>query len=117
MSQPLVQVKNLSVGFHTDRGDVTAIENVSFNLHPGEILGIVGESGCGKSVTARSIMRLLPEHNSFVSPESEINFEGQNLCKSTDKEMRQIRGNRIAMIFQEPMTALNPVFSIGWQLD
>ncbi len=116
-SEPLVQVKNLSVGFHTDRGDVTAIENVSFNLHPGEILGIVGESGCGKSVTARSIMRLLPEHNSFVSPQSEINFEGQNLCKATDKEMRQIRGNRIAMIFQEPMTALNPVFSIGWQLD
>jgi len=115
--QPLLEVNQLTVGFHTDRGDVTAIEDISFQLMPGEILGIVGESGCGKSVTTKSIMQLLPKYNSFVSDESEILFEGQNLCRLNEREMRAIRGNRIAMIFQEPMTALNPVFSIGWQLD
>ena len=113
----LLAVNNLSVGFHTDRGDVTAIEDVSFEVRAGEILGIVGESGCGKSVTSRSIMRLLPKHNSFIGPRSEINFEGTNLARADEKTMREIRGNRIAMIFQEPMTALNPVFTIGWQLD
>jgi len=114
---PLLAVQNLSVGFHTDRGDVTAIEEVSFEVRAGEILGIVGESGCGKSVTSRAIMRLLPKHNSFLGPESEINFEGTNLARADEKTMRDLRGNRIAMIFQEPMTALNPVFTIGWQLD
>jgi len=113
----LLTVRNLSVGFHTDRGDVTAIEDVSFEVRAGEILGIVGESGCGKSVTSRSIMRLLPKFNSFIVPQSEINFDGVDLTKVNEKTMRSIRGNRIAMIFQEPMTALNPVFTIGWQLD
>ncbi len=116
-SQPLLSVKNLSVGFHTDRGDVTAIEDVSFEVRVGEILGIVGESGCGKSVTSRSIMRLLPKYNSFIGPQSEINFDGRNLAQADEQTMRDIRGDRIAMIFQEPMTALNPVFTIGWQLD
>ena len=115
--QPLLEVKDLSVGFRTDRGNVTAIEDVSFQVRPGEILGIVGESGCGKSVTSRSIMRLLPEHNSFIGQSSEILFEGKNLAHADERTMREIRGNRIAMIFQEPMTALNPVFTIGWQLD
>jgi len=115
--EALLSVKNLSVGFHTDRGDVTAIEEVSFEVRAGEILGIVGESGCGKSVTSRSIMRLLPKYNSFIAPTSEINFAGINLAHADEKTMRDIRGNRIAMIFQEPMTALNPVFTIGWQLD
>lgn len=116
-TEALLSVKNLSVGFHTDRGDVTAIEDVSFEVRAGEILGIVGESGCGKSVTSRSIMRLLPKRNSFIDPQSEINFDGQNLAQADEKTMRSIRGDRIAMIFQEPMTALNPVFTIGWQLD
>ena len=116
-SEALLSVKNLSVGFHTDRGDVTAIEDVSFEVRAGEILGIVGESGCGKSVTSRSIMRLLPKYNSFIGPQSEINFDGKNLAHADEKTMRDIRGDRIAMIFQEPMTALNPVFTIGWQLD
>lgn len=116
-SPPLLEVKNLSVGFRTDRGEVTAIEDVSFQVRPGEILGIVGESGCGKSVTSRSIMRLLPERNSFIGQQSEILFDGANLAHADESTMRDIRGNRIAMIFQEPMTALNPVFTIGWQLD
>ena len=116
-SEAILSVKNLSVGFHTDRGDVTAIEDVSFEVRAGEILGIVGESGCGKSVTSRSIMRLLPKRNSFIAPDSEINFDGKNLAQADEKTMRDIRGDRIAMIFQEPMTALNPVFTIGWQLD
>ncbi|NOZ38680.1 MAG: ABC transporter ATP-binding protein [Planctomycetes bacterium] len=116
-SKALLTVNNLSVGFHTDRGDVTAIEDVSFEVRAGEILGIVGESGCGKSVTGRSIMRLLPKFNSFIDPQSEINFEGINLAQADEKTMRTLRGDRIAMIFQEPMTALNPVFTIGWQLD
>ncbi|MEM8947630.1 MAG: ABC transporter ATP-binding protein, partial [Planctomycetota bacterium] len=116
-SEVILKVSNLSVGFHTDRGDVTAIEDVSFEVRAGEILGIVGESGCGKSVTSRSIMRLLPKRNSFIHPGSEINFDGKNLAQSDEKTMREIRGDRIAMIFQEPMTALNPVFTIGWQLD
>jgi len=116
-SKTLLTVKNLSVGFHTDRGDVTAIEDVSFEVRAGEILGIVGESGCGKSVTSRSIMRLLPKFNSFIDPQSEIIFEGINLAQADEKTMRSLRGDRIAMIFQEPMTALNPVFTIGWQLD
>jgi oligopeptide/dipeptide ABC transporter ATP-binding protein len=113
----LLSVENLTVGFHTDKGDVTAIENISFDLRAGEILGIVGESGCGKSVTSKSIMRLLPEYNSFIDPASQVRFDGMNLCELSDKEMRDVRGNRIAMIFQEPMTALNPVFTIGWQID
>ena len=116
-NEALLTVKNLSVGFRTDRGEVTAIEDVSFEVRAGEILGIVGESGCGKSVTSRSIMRLLPKHNSFIGPQSEINFDGQNLAHADESKMRAIRGDRIAMIFQEPMTALNPVFTIGWQLD
>ena len=116
-SEKILTVKNLSVGFHTDRGDVTAIEDVSFEVRAGEILGIVGESGCGKSVTSRSIMRLLPKFNSFIGPQSEINFDGLNLAQADEKTMRDIRGDRIAMIFQEPMTALNPVFTVGWQLD
>jgi peptide/nickel transport system ATP-binding protein/oligopeptide transport system ATP-binding protein len=96
---------------------VTAVDDVSFELSAGETLGIVGESGCGKSVTSKSIMRLLPKRNSFLKPQSEIMFDGQDLAKLSDREMRAIRGNRIAMIFQEPMTSLNPVFTVGWQLD
>ena len=116
-SRPLLSVHRLSTCFKTERGVVTAVDDVSFDVFVGETLGVVGESGCGKTVTGKSIMRLLPEHLSFFKPESRIEFDGINLATADRKTMREVRGNRIAMIFQEPMTALNPVFTTGWQLD
>ncbi|MFT5525121.1 MAG: ABC-type dipeptide/oligopeptide/nickel transport system ATPase component, partial [Pirellulaceae bacterium] len=115
--EPVLSVRRLSACFRTDRGEVTAVDDVSFDVSAGETLGIVGESGCGKSVTSKSIMRLLPKRNSFLKPHSEILFDGQDLSRLSESEMRLIRGNRIAMIFQEPMTSLNPVFTVGWQLE
>jgi oligopeptide/dipeptide ABC transporter ATP-binding protein len=117
MPEPILKVRNLSTCFRTDRGTVTAVDDVSFDLMPGETLGIVGESGCGKTVTSKSIMRLLPTRTSFFKPGSSIEFEGKNLAFLPESDMRQVRGNRIAMIFQEPMTSLNPVFTVGWQLE
>ncbi len=116
-SDTVLSVRNLRTGFRTDRGPVIAVDGVSFDLYQGECLGIVGESGCGKSVTSKSIMRLLPPRNSFIESGSEVLFEGKNLVEASDREMRDVRGNQIAMIFQEPMTALNPVFTVGWQID
>ncbi len=116
-TKPVLQVEHLSTCFKTDQGVVTAIDDVSFDLYPGETLGIVGESGSGKTVTSKSIMRLLPEHLSFQKEGSVVRFEGKNLVTATEDEMREVRGARVAMIFQEPMTSLNPVFTIGWQLD
>lgn len=116
-TNPVLQVKHLTTGFHTDRGIVTAVDDISFDLFGGETLGIVGESGSGKSVTSKSIMRLLPEPTSLFGSHSQVMFRGQNLIDIDERAMRQVRGNQIAMIFQEPMTALNPVFTIGWQLD
>ena len=114
---PILSLRNLSTSFKTDEGTVTAVDRVSFDLLPGEFLGLVGESGCGKTVCSKSIMRLLPEHTSFFSKESEILFEGHNLAFAPEREMRKVRGARIGMIFQEPMTALNPVFTVGWQIE
>ncbi|MFT5287107.1 MAG: oligopeptide/dipeptide ABC transporter ATP-binding protein [Planctomycetota bacterium] len=114
---PILQVQNLTTSFRTDDGILTAINDVSIDVYPGETLGIVGESGCGKSVTSKSIMRLLPEATSIISPESKIMFDGMNLAHVKESSMRKVRGARIAMIFQEPMTSLNPVFTIGWQLN
>jgi oligopeptide/dipeptide ABC transporter ATP-binding protein len=114
---PILSLRNLSTHFKTDDGTVTAVDRVSFDLYPGEFLGLVGESGCGKTVCSKSIMRLLPEHTSSFSPESEILFEGRNLAFAPERELRKIRGARIGMIFQEPMTALNPVFTVGWQIE
>ncbi len=112
-----LSVQQLTTSFRSDDGLVTAISNASFDLYKGEALGLVGESGCGKSVTSKSIMRLLPEHNTRYGSDSKVMLGNDDLMKFSNRQMRQIRGDRIAMIFQEPMTALNPVFTVGWQLD
>lgn len=115
MSDALLSVNNLITEFDTDEGRVRAVDDISFSVQPGETLGIVGESGCGKSVTALSIMRLLPQPMGQVVG-GEIRLEGQDLSKLELSEMEKIRGNKIGMVFQEPMTALNPVHTIGRQL-
>jgi len=111
----LLEIKNLRTYFYTEEGVVRAVDGVSWDLDEGETLGLVGESGSGKSVTAMSILRLIPRPPGRIV-EGEIMFEGQNLVDLTDEELRHIRGNRIAMVFQEPMTSLNPVLTIGEQL-
>jgi peptide/nickel transport system ATP-binding protein len=115
VSKTLLQIKNLVTGFDTDEGHVTAVDGVSINLKAGETLGIVGESGCGKSVTALSIMRLLPQPMGQIRS-GEIIFNGRDLTKIPLADMEKIRGASISMVFQEPMTALNPVHTIGKQL-
>jgi len=116
-AKPVLQVRHLTTSFRTDDGIVTAVDDVSFDVFAGETLGVVGESGCGKTVTSKSIMRLLPEHLTIYGEQSEVIFEGKNIIRANEREMRKIRGDKIAMIFQEPMTSLNPVFTVGWQLD
>jgi peptide/nickel transport system ATP-binding protein/oligopeptide transport system ATP-binding protein len=115
MKTPLLEVRDLSVHFITDEGVVRAVEHVSFEIFPGKILGIVGESGCGKSVTSLSILRLIPDPPGKIVG-GEVLFEGKDLVKFEEKEMEKVRGNDISMIFQEPMTSLNPVFTIGDQI-
>ena len=115
MSEKLIEVKNLKTQFNGKNGIVTAVDGVSFSVERGRTLGIVGESGCGKSMTSMSIMRLIPAVSGKVAG-GEILFEGEDLLKKTEKEMRHIRGNEIAMIFQDSMTGLNPVMTIGNQL-
>jgi oligopeptide/dipeptide ABC transporter ATP-binding protein len=110
----LLEVKNLHTYFQTREGLVCAVEGVSFHLDQGELLGLVGESGCGKSMTALSIMRLISPPGKIVA--GEILFQGKNLLKLSNAQMRDVRGNDIAMIFQDPMTSLNPVFSVGEQI-
>jgi oligopeptide/dipeptide ABC transporter ATP-binding protein len=112
--KPLLEVKSLRTSFFTDAGEVRAVDGVSFSVAPGKLLGIVGESGSGKTASVLSIMRLLPESARIVG--GEVTFEDQDLLKLSEPEMRHIRGARIAMIFQEPMTSLNPVFTIGSQI-
>lgn len=116
MTKPVIAVENLTTGFHTEIGFLTAIQDISFAIEPGKTLAVVGESGCGKSVTANSIMRLVEEVNGKIMPDSKIMMDGTNLAALTDRQMRSIRGNKISMIFQEPMTALNPVYTVGTQL-
>lgn len=115
MSDVILEVSHLVTEFDTDEGQVRAVDDISFDVPAGETLGIVGESGCGKSVTALSIMRLLPQPAGQVVSGS-IRLQGQDLLSLSLKQMQQIRGNRIGMVFQEPMTALNPVHTIGRQL-
>jgi len=113
---PVLSIQNLRTYFHTQEGVAKAVDGVSYHVYPGETLGVVGESGCGKSVSALSILRLIPlPPGEIVS--GEIMFEGKNLLGLPMSKMRSIRGNRISMIFQEPMTSLNPVFTIGYQLS
>lgn len=112
---PLLEVKNLKTHFQTERGKVTAVNGVNFSIQQGEIIGIVGESGCGKSVMSQSILRLL-EHTDPVSYEGEVRFENQNLLDLSLKELRAVRGNDISIIFQDPLTSLNPVYTIGNQI-
>lgn len=115
MSQPVLHIENLQTHFFTDRGQIPAVDGVSIKVHKGEVVGIVGESGCGKSVTSLSIMKLVP-HPPGKIVGGAIRFKGEDLVTASEKRMREIRGNEIAMIFQEPMTSLNPVFTIGDQI-
>jgi oligopeptide transport system ATP-binding protein len=111
----ILEVNNLNISFHTFAGEVKAIRGANFHLNKGETLAIVGESGSGKSVTTKAIMRLLPESNSEIK-EGEILFDGKDLTKLSDKQMQTIRGKEISMIFQDPMTSLNPTMTVGKQI-
>ena len=115
MTVPILAVDNLHTHFFTRDGVVRAIEGLSLHVLPGEVLGVVGESGCGKSVTALSVMRLLPARSGRIVQGS-VSFEGQDLATLSEAQMREIRGNQIAMVFQEPMTSLNPVHTVGAQI-
>ena len=114
---PILEVKNLKTCFHGKNAIVTAVDGVSLSVEPGKTLGIVGESGCGKSVTALSILKLLPSRTARMEPGSSILLDGRELSGLTGAEMCQVRGREIAMIFQDPMTSLNPVMTIGKQMS
>ena len=115
MTDPVLQLEDLTVCFHLKRGQLTAIDGVTFTVHRGETFGLVGESGSGKTATARSVMRLIPIPPGEVV-RGRILFEGANILEYSDQQMRELRGKKIAMVFQEPMSALNPVFTVGKQI-
>jgi oligopeptide/dipeptide ABC transporter ATP-binding protein len=114
-SRPLLAVEGLSIGFATDEGPVRVVEDVSFSVSGSQTVGLVGESGCGKSVTAQTIMRLLPSPPALIEA-GRIAFNGADLARASEHEMRRIRGDKIAMVFQEPMTSLNPTMTVGDQI-
>ncbi len=116
MAEPVLELDDLTVRFRLRRGELTAVDGVSFTVHRGETFGLVGESGSGKSVTARSIMRLIPDPPGEIS-RGRIVFEGRDVLGLNDSEMRALRGRRVAMVFQEPMSALNPVFTVNAQIS
>ncbi len=116
MTEPLLRVRDLKTYFVTEQGTARAVDGVSFEVYPGETLGLVGESGCGKTVTSLSLLRLIPEPPGHIRPGSFIEFEGRNLLTLGPRELRAVRGNQIAMIFQEPLTSLNPVLTVGDQI-
>jgi ABC-type dipeptide/oligopeptide/nickel transport system ATPase component len=113
--EPLLRVEGLTTEFTTDDGVVRAVDDVSFTVRRGEVVGIVGESGCGKSVTNLSILRLLPRRTGRIA-RGRVLFDGKDLASLPEERMREIRGNRIAMVFQDPMTSLNPYLTIEEQL-
>ena len=115
MAQPLLEVNNLNVAFDTERGQVRPVRDVSFSIYPGQTVALVGESGCGKSVTSLSVLRLIPQPPGKILG-GRVMLEGRDLLGISEKEMRGVRGKDIAMIFQEPMTSLNPVYTIGDQI-
>jgi oligopeptide/dipeptide ABC transporter ATP-binding protein len=115
MTNPVLQLEDLTVRFHLKRGQLTAIDGVTFTVHRGETFGLVGESGSGKTATARSVMRLIPIPPGEVV-RGRILFEGSNILEYSPQQMRELRGKKIAMVFQEPMSALNPVFTVGKQI-
>lgn len=116
MVEPLLSIRNLSVQFFTYQGVVRALEDVDLTIQQGEVLGLVGETGCGKSVMARSVLRLIPNPPGKIT-QGEILFKGEDILKVNRKRLREIRGNEISMIFQEPMSSLNPVFTVGNQME
>ena len=116
MTDSLLRVEHLVTSFRTDRGLIRAVDDISFSINKGQTVGLVGESGCGKSVTSLSILRLIQSPPGRIEPSSRIIFGGEDIVKLTEPQMRGLRGNRISMIFQEPMTSLNPVFTIGDQI-
>jgi oligopeptide/dipeptide ABC transporter ATP-binding protein len=115
MAEPLLEVKDLKVSFRTEDGIVRAVDGISFSVDEGQVLGIVGESGSGKSVTMMSVMRLITDPN--VMYQGEILYKGRNLMGVSKDAMREVRGEEISMIFQDPMTSLNPVYTVGWQIQ
>ena len=115
--EKILEVKNLRVSFHTYAGEVQAVRGISFYLKKGETLAVVGESGCGKTVTSKSLMRLIPEPPGEIKEGSKILFDGKDISLMSEKELRELRGSDISMIFQDPMTSLNPTMTIGKQIS
>ena len=115
MAETLLQIENLTTKFYTDDGTVNAVNGISYSLKEGETIGVVGESGCGKSVHALSLMRLIPIPPGEIT-DGEVLYRGKDLLKISLDEMRQVRGGEIAMVFQDPMTSLNPVMTVGTQI-
>ena len=115
MPDPILSIRDLVVEFATDDGVVHAVDGITYDVFPGEVLGIVGESGSGKSVSTMSILGLIPQPPGKIVSGEAI-FDGRDLLKLKKKELREVRGNEVAMVFQDPMTSLHPVYRVGWQI-